>query len=131
MKRQFSELPKIEGAGRRGSGIWPGHAAEARDLREHTMGNLDNPEVAERWSCVAEGQRVHAASRIAGSIKKGVAVDFGPDTTGHYDARCRHNPDSPPNGPKALYDVWARYVYTGPEQPKRRARKPRAAATRK
>lgn len=124
MSLKFGKLPKIEGAGRKGSGIWPGHAKEAQELRDRTMANLDvKPEEAEVWAPIVTKLKVHAASRIASSIKKGVAVDFIPDATGHFDASCRRNPDSP-KGKNALYDVWACYIHTGPEQPKRRRRAP-------
>lgn len=109
---EVGPLPKIEGAGRRSGGKWPGHSKEASALKALWQ---QNPEDTETFVKIASDLKVHTASRIASLINKGIADDFKPDTTGHYEARTRRTKTNP-----GLYDLWARYVYTGPEQPRRR-----------
>lgn len=99
VKFESGPLPKIEGSGRRSTGLWPGHATEAKYLvREATRHPED-------WTKIATGLKTHAASRIANLINKGKAEDFKPSVKGHFEARTRRNKDDP-----EVYDLWARYV---------------------
>lgn len=111
---KFDQLPKIKGAGRKGSGIWPGHADEARTLKEKALASPDT----EAWGCIEEGLKVHTASRLASHINKGTAEDFRPDQEGNYKAVTRKNETEPDR-----YDLWACYVYTGPPRTGRRGRR--------
>lgn len=112
---KFDQLPKIKGAGRKGSGIWPGHADEARTLKQQAMAKLDE----EQWGCIETALRVHTASRLASHINKGSAEDFKPDAEGSYKAVTRKSPDHLDEDGRPLYDLWACYVYTGPPKQKR------------
>ena len=108
---KFDQLPKIKGAGRKGSGIWPGHTDEATTLRKAAMAD---PGGEEQWGCIEVELKVHTASRLASHINKGTAEDFKPDAEGSYKAVTRKNPTFPDR-----YDLWACYVYTGPPRSKR------------
>lgn len=99
---QFGMLPKIQGSGRRSTGLWPGHAAEAALLREAARKESD-PEKC--WGLIGTGMKTHAASRVASLINRGAAEHFGSDDEGHFEAKTRRNKDDP-----EVYDLFARYV---------------------
>jgi hypothetical protein len=116
-KFEIGPLPKIEGAGRKSAGKWPGHAEEAAAVKQYA---LDNPKDTENYLKIAEGLKVHTASRIASLINKGVADDFQPDHTGSFRASARRHPQLTDEHGRPLYDIWARYDYTGPVKARRR-----------
>jgi hypothetical protein len=112
--------------GRKSAGKWPGHAREAAAVRKYFVESLDAPE--NYFMVIAEGLKVHTASRIASLINKGIADDFKPDHEGHYRASARRNAKLVDETGRPLYDIWARYNYTGPEKPRRRRSSAKATA---
>lgn len=111
---ETGELPKLSRGSGRKRGIWAGHEALADELR-----TLAKREPA-RWGMVLTGVKSSKAQVVATAVTKGTASGYEPDFEGKFVAHSRKskNQDNAPKNARGedvpFYDVWARYVLTGP-----------------
>jgi DNA-binding transcriptional regulator YdaS (Cro superfamily) len=115
---EVGELPKTQRGTGRKRGSWRGHEEEAKELRVLAERHPD------QWGKVLVRATAARAQQISSAIKNGTAADFKPDENGQFLAHVRKSTDQsgdPTNRkgePITLYDVWARYEYTGPDKKK-------------
>jgi hypothetical protein len=118
----FGPLPKVRGGGRKAAGIWPGHSAEAKQVRDYAEAHPDEP-LDKLWGPVAPGLSTSQATRIAHAINNGHAADFKPEPgIGKYRAKTRAA-----EGPRR-HDLFVRWEAEKNSAPARRRGKKTTAA---